>query len=299
MPSKIKHVAILTDNYLRLGNFYETLFGMKKSGNAVEHGPPGSRKGGLDAPRGAVSLSDGYIGMAIIARESGYSAGLDHFGIVVDDLQALFGCLRESYPDIRPLKRVSNRPFASYSMHDPEGNVFDLSQEKMENVKGVYKETESKQKRCIQHIKIRAINPSLVAKFYLDMFEFRLEEKALEDPNFYLTDGKVTLIIAPWKITDYEGSSVAKPTLEHIGFKVESVEAVKRDLEAGGFKVDSFEEVQRNLEELKKSDPAASKRPIEWALEREAMLKLFSSACRYGKYHFSDPDGTFIDVSEQ
>ena len=33
-------------------------------------------------------------------------------------------------------------------------------------------------------------------------------DKALEDPNFYLTDGKMTLIIAPWKMSDFEGAGI-------------------------------------------------------------------------------------------
>lgn len=52
------------------------------------------------------------------------------------------------------------------------------------------------------------------------------------DPNFYVTDGRVTLVIAPWDITDYSGAGIERPGLEHIGFKVESVDAVKKDLMA-------------------------------------------------------------------
>jgi catechol 2,3-dioxygenase-like lactoylglutathione lyase family enzyme len=296
MSAKIKHVAILTDNYPRLANFYETLFGMTKSKSAVEHGPPGSRVGGLEAPSGAVSLSDGYIGMAIIGRETGYSAGLDHFGIVVDDIEIFSTRLRQCYPAVKLLKRVSNRPFASFSCHDPEGNVYDVSQAGMANVKGTYADADSERLRRIHHIKLRAIHPSALAKFYVDMFQFREEEKASEDPNFYLSDGKVRLVIARWSIMDYDGTSVAKPTLEHIGFQVENVEAVKRDLQSNGFTVESFDEVKRNLDAMN-ANPQTPKRAIEWALEREAMLQ-HCSGCRYGNYHFSDPDGIFIDVLE-
>jgi hypothetical protein len=60
--------------------------------------------------------------------------------------------------------------------------------------------------------------------------------------------------------------------------------------------VESFEEVKRNLDAMK-ANPQTPKRAIEWALEREAMLQ-HCSGCRYGSYHFSDPDGIFIDVLE-
>ena len=64
------------------------------------------------------------------------------------------------------------------------------------------------------------------------MFDLNEAEKALEDPNFYLTDGRMTLIIAPWKMSDFEGAGIDRPGMEHLGFKVESVEAVKKELAA-------------------------------------------------------------------
>ncbi len=42
----------------------------------------------------------------------------------------------------------------------------------------------------------------------------------------------MTLIIAPWKMSDFEGAGIDRPGIEHIGFKVESVEAVKKELAA-------------------------------------------------------------------
>src|SRR4029450_10474163 len=82
------------------------------------------------------------------------------------------------------------------------------------------------------HIKLRAMNPMAIAAFYRDLFDLKEEEKALEDPNFYLSDGKVTLIIAPWKMSDFEGAGIDRPGIEHVGFKVESIEAVKKELAA-------------------------------------------------------------------
>ena len=42
----------------------------------------------------------------------------------------------------------------------------------------------------------------------------------------------MTLIIAPWKMSDFEGAGIDRPGIEHIGFQVESVEAVKKELAA-------------------------------------------------------------------
>ena len=42
-------------------------------------------------------------------------------------------------------------------------------------------------------IKLRVMNPTGIAAFYRDMLDLREADKALEDPNYYLTDGKMTL----------------------------------------------------------------------------------------------------------
>jgi hypothetical protein len=90
-------------------------------------------------------------------------------------------------------------------------------------------------------------------------------------------------MIMPWNIKDFIGTGVERPALDHIGFKVESVETVKREL-------DSL---------IKKRAPLTPN-PIGEAAgpEGEARLKLFSK-CPFGQFHMSDPDGILIDVAEQ
>ena len=139
--------------------------------------------------------------------------------------------MKEKYPTVGMVKRPTNRPFATFSSHDPEGHLFDLTQPEMANVRGVWKEDGHEQDRYIKHVTIRAMNPAVLAKFYMEVFEFTEEPKALEDPNFYLTDGKVTLALTPWRIDHYHGTEHRGPGLDHVGFKVESVEGFKQDLE--------------------------------------------------------------------
>lgn len=274
MLAKIQHVAIMTENFVRETKFYEAAFGMKRSNSVAEEEARAVKM------NYGLSVSDGYVGMTVIGRKPGYPGGLHHFGIDVDDVESACARIRERYPAIKVLKRPSNRPFASFGAHDPEGNIFDLTQEGMENKRGVYVETGGEQKRRINHIKLRVVHPDAIARFYLDIFELKQAEKALEDPNFYLTDGKVTLVIAPWDITDYDGAGIERPGLEHIGFKVENVDAVKRDLEI-----------------LRKSDPEMRERTVSVPSEGERRLGLIAS-CRYGRHQLSDPGGVFIDVSE-
>ncbi len=229
--------------------------------------------------RVAIGITFG-VGMTVIGRKPGYVPGLHHFGIDVDDVEEAINRIRRRYPDIAVLKRPSNRPFATFGAHDPEGNYFDLTQEGMENRRDVYVEASREQPRRIHHIKLRVMNPAAIASFYRDLFDLKEEEKALEDPNFYLTDGKVTLIIAPWKMTDFEGAGIDRPGIEHIGYTVESVNTVKKE-----------------LSELRESNPEMRERIVSEPKEAERRLALIAT-CRYGQHQFSDPDGVFIDISE-
>ena len=70
MFAKLKHLAIVSDQYTLLGRFYEGMFGMKPSQNA--------------RPFGAVVVRDGYVGLNINPRKgkAGRQAGLpegDHW----------------------------------------------------------------------------------------------------------------------------------------------------------------------------------------------------------------------------
>jgi predicted enzyme related to lactoylglutathione lyase len=274
MLTRIQHAAIVSENFVREAKFYEAVFGMKRSrpGSAEEEKAIRANY--------AVSISDGYVGVTVIGRKPGYVPGLHHFGVDVDDVEEAIRRIKTNYPDVAVLKRPSNRPFATYGAHDPEGNYFDLTQEGMSNRRDVYVETQREQLRRIHHIKLRVMHPAHIAAFYRESFDLREAEKALEDPNFYLTDGKVTLIIAPWKMSDFEGAGIDRPGWEHVGFKVENLGAVKKDLAA-----------------LRESNPEMTERIVSEPREGERRLALIAS-CRHGQHQFSSPDGIFVDISE-
>ena len=274
MLTRIQHAAIVSENFVREAKFYEAVLGMKRSkpGSAEEEKAIRTNY--------AVSISDGYVGVTVIGRKPGYVPGLHHFGVDVDDVEEAMARVKKNYPQVAVLKRPSNRPFATYGAHDPEGNYFDLTQEGMSNRRDVYVEAQRKQPRRIHHIKMRVMNPTAIGEFYRNSFDLKEEEKALEDPNFYLTDGRVTLIIAQWKMSDFEGAGIDRPGIEHVGFKVENVSAVKTELDA-----------------LRESNPEMRERIISEPTEGERRLALIAS-CRYGRHQFSSPDGVFIDISE-
>ncbi|MGE5851734.1 MAG: VOC family protein [Deltaproteobacteria bacterium] len=149
MFAKLKHLAIISDNYVLLSRFYDALFGMRTSKSP--------------RPESAVAIGDGYVGMNIIPQKLGRQAGLEHFGLEVEDVEKVAARLKEKYPAIQLVKRPTNRPFAGISTHDPDGYVFDLSQQAMSNRAEVYVEGEWKQERYISHFVLRSLNPSNLA----------------------------------------------------------------------------------------------------------------------------------------
>ena len=120
MGSKLNHLAITTDHYTHLGMFYRAILGMKSSGDTARE-------------LSAISVGDGYTGMTLIPRRGGRKAGLDHFGIQDEDLDAVRAKCERKYPDIEFVKRPGNRPFTSFGCHDPAGNYFDLGQQRDKN----------------------------------------------------------------------------------------------------------------------------------------------------------------------
>src|SRR2546421_352777 len=108
MFSKINHVAIVSENYAILEQFYRAVFGMTSSSKT--------------RPGRAVTVRDGYVGLNINPRRAGRRPGLDHFGIEVAAAETAFERMRKHYPEVKWLKRPANRPFAGVSTHDPDGN---------------------------------------------------------------------------------------------------------------------------------------------------------------------------------
>src|ERR1700741_2025902 len=165
MFSKINHVAIVSDNSAQLAQFYEAAFGMRTSAKT--------------RPGRAVTVGDGYVGLNINPRRAGRSAGLHHFGIQVEDTEACFERMRKKYPTVKWLKRPSTRPFAGISTHDPDGNMFDISQKNMANRTSVYVENDgTANPRHIDHVALRTMTPAETAEFYRDVFELAVANKA-------------------------------------------------------------------------------------------------------------------------
>ena len=266
MFAKLNHLAIVSENYALSGKFYEAMFGMTTSARS--------------RPEGAVVVADGYVGLNINPRRPGRAARLDHFGVEVEDVETVFQRMRRKYPRIEWLQRPANRPFAGITTHDPDGNLFDLSQRDMANRRDVYVEMGGAHPRRIGHFGVRAMNPDALAEFYRDVLELEPRNRAEGDANHYLSDGQVTLVIMPWHITDFDKTGISSPALDHMGFAVESVAAFKAD-----------------AARVAATNPALAPREIGHGPEGEARLQLAERSCPLCQHHFADIDGVLLSVS--
>jgi predicted enzyme related to lactoylglutathione lyase len=279
MFAKINHMAMISPIYPMLANFYEAYFGLKRSGK-------------VSRPLNAVTVGDGYVGLNINPLRDGYVGGLDHFGLVVDDIDTVIERARVKFPQASIVKRPSTRPFANYSAHDPDGNIFDLAQ-KDEGGKlvGVYAEQAGQdgeqgrgphQDRYLNKFAVRTMNAERCADFYQFVFELKPSNKSINPAagGYHLTDGRVTLAILPWSIPIFEDMSIKRPGPDHIGFKVENIEAFKQHVEV-----------------TSGMNPYVAPMRLGGSKEADAR-RAFLAAQAGGKFQMADPGGVWIDVTD-
>jgi catechol 2,3-dioxygenase-like lactoylglutathione lyase family enzyme len=271
MFAKINHMAMVSPIYPMLAKFYEAYFGLKPSGKTSR-------------PLNAVTVGDGYVGLNINPLRDGYVGGLDHFGMIVDDIEAVMQRARAKFPQANIVKRPSTRPFAAYSAHDPDGNVFDLSQKSEgDKLVGVYAEQSAEgrnQDRYLNKFALRTMNPEKCAEFYASVFELQ-PANSKDGPGHHLTDGRVTLSILPWSIPMFEGMSIKRPGPDHIGFKVESIDAFKEHVR-----------VTSGMNTYLMPTPLGGSKEAD-------VRKSFFADQAGGKYQMADPGGVWIDVTDE
>lgn len=266
----IRHIAIHTDDHFRMAAFYKNVFGMRKITNGMT-----DQNGNYDKERG--HYSDGVIGLALLQRQPGFIAGLDHFGFAVEDVQKARDRLKQSYPDIFVAQSQEHVPFAGLRSHDPDGNQFDLSQKGMANVREGYVEFGWEQPRWINHLCIRTARPGYLAEFYERVFELKVDQRLSDEGSFYVSDGKVCIALRPWNMVTHRGMMAG---LDHFGFKVESIEQTTKDIEA-----------------LAESAPASAARKI--AIGRDGPQRQKNlEGCKLCKHPLADPDGVLLDLTD-
>src|SRR5579863_9630435 len=198
MFAQINHMAIISPRYPLLGKFYEAVFGLKPASTS--------------RPAAAITIGDGYTGLNLIPRRDGYLEGIDHFGMVVDEIAPVRERVQRKFKSANLVIRPSARPFAALSGHDPDGNIFDLAQRRGDTRKEIYADIAREgwaQDRYLNQFAIRTPNAERVAEFYSEVFELKpLNER--NGDGWHLTDGRVTLSILSWSPRNFEGMPVKR-----------------------------------------------------------------------------------------
>ena len=269
MNAKIRHCAIWSDGCERSARFYETIFGMRffTSLGVAERDPSNRSRG---------QLSDGIIGLALNLRPPGYRSGLDHFGLQLQDLDKVTARIKQDYPDTIFTKGLEGVAFAGMRITDPVGTHIDIAQERGANLRGGYKDEGWEQPRHLHHVAIRAKKPALLAEFYRNVFELTTVKNLSGEGEICLTDGKSYLLIRPCENYSYRSMTEG---IDHVGFKVEDLEAVKKE-----------------LDDLGKSFPESAPRKI-FVGRNGATLQRDIDSCSLGHYAIADPEGVLIDLT--
>lgn len=270
MSARINHMAMNSPAWPMMGRFYEAMFGFKPSSKTSR-------------PANGLSIGDGYVGLNINPLRDGYVGGLDHFGMVVEDIETSRERMQRKFPKANIVKRPSTRPFAQYSGHDPDGNVFDLA-EPRSKLSEVYAEQADAgswtQDRYLNKFAIRTPNAELCAEFYHEVFGLSLQKRNDAD-GFYLSDGRVTLALLPWSIPIFENMSIKRPGPDHIGVRVENLAAFNDHMRV-----------------IAGSNPYLSPMPLGGSKESDARRAFLQRSCT-GKLQIADPGAVWIDITDE
>jgi predicted enzyme related to lactoylglutathione lyase len=101
---------IASSDPAKLAEFYKKAFGMKQ----------------VQGLGGAIYLSDGSMNLALNKIYIGREPGIYHFGVEVEDIEALKKKLKEAGASSEVQRRPRNRE-AEFRVFDPDGNAIDLS----------------------------------------------------------------------------------------------------------------------------------------------------------------------------
>jgi catechol 2,3-dioxygenase-like lactoylglutathione lyase family enzyme len=177
-PAKLVHIAVRAADPRSLANFYKEAFGLKE----------------VLSNRRAVDLWDGYLFLAINPPSANGPMGLNHFGFVVDDVDALRPVLRDAGAS-KVEARPAGRSFTDWRVHDPEGNPIDLSsrgyntipQEQLQSV------ANDRAMNPVRRLILLSATPQELARFYTTVFAMETIESSAN--KVVLTDGVMQLVV--------------------------------------------------------------------------------------------------------
>ena len=269
MFATIRHCAIRMDDRVKSVRFYKTVFGMRQFTSIG-----GGQRERSNEAQG--QISDGVIGLALNTRPPGYRSGLEHFGFEVQDAKTVVSRIKQYYPDTLVTRGLEGVSFVETRVHDPVGTHIDVAQVGGANLREGYRKKESwESPRHLHHIAIRAIKPVHLAEFYQRIFELSEVKDLSSEGKICLSDGKIYLLIRPCENYYYRSMFQG---LDHLGFKVEDLEAVKKD-----------------LDDLSHSFPESAPRKILVGRHGHFVQKDMED-CPLGEFAIADPEGVLIDL---
>jgi predicted enzyme related to lactoylglutathione lyase len=102
----------------------------------------------------------------------------------------------------------------------------------------------------IRHLAIMTRSPKKMAQFYQETFDMEVINKAPNDMAFFLSDGYLTLAILPHRL---EGEAAVG--INHFGFEIADLEAVKKKLADFGVEMPKMRPAERPYAEYRACDP--------------------------------------------
>ena len=103
------------------------------------------------------------------------------------------------------------------------GDTFDLSQPGLENRDQVYEADSWEQRRRHSQFSPSArSSPSGSQRMPFDHVRAGAAQH-LQAGSYQLSDGRMTMVLLPWRIADFLGTEIERPAPDHLGFEVESI----------------------------------------------------------------------------
>ena len=216
----------------------------------------------------AFYVTDGYFNLNCLQihqtmAERKRNVGINHFGFQIGSLNEIERRLGELGPPIRLAQRPKDGRYTEVRIQDPDGNGVDLAE------RG-WGTGDERKLPGVRHVGIGTEDPERLAEFYKFIFGMkevgRNEGKETGTKAIYLSDGAINLGLV-------KNSPIAALGLQVLGFQVPSIREIEERL----------------------------KKPFALTYKDEPPLELKSRDSKgpYKSVHLQDPDGTYIDLSEE
>lgn len=215
----------------------------------------------------AFYVSDGYFNLNCLQisnrlAEQKRDVGINHYGFKVDSRKEIEKRLGELDPPIRLTQRPKDGRYTEVRIKDLDGNEVDIAE-------GGWGTGDTKKIPGIRHVGIKTEDPERLAEFYKFVFSMK-EVGSSELPKIgtkaiYLSDGSINLGLV-------KSPPIPTPGIQLLGFQVASVKEIE-------------ERIKKPQGLTYKGEP-----PLEIKRRSEGPYKTV---------HLQDPDGNYIDLSEE